>query len=89
MVVNTKKLFLDTTNDGYAPVWLLSVTIETEVEGLHKLLPANKADLLCQACQSRSNLHELQTGSANHLLDDIIQHERHEEALADALLLTI
>ena len=27
--------------------------------------------------------------SAGHLLNDVIQHERHEEALADALLLSI
>ncbi len=56
LVVDTKRLFLDTTKDGYAPVWLLNMTSETEEEGLDKLLPANKANHLCQR-QSSSNFH--------------------------------
>ena len=55
-VLNSTILFLDTTQDGYASVWLLSISID---------------------------------GNDGHLLDDVVQHECHEEALADALLLSI
>ncbi len=55
-VLNSTLLFLDTTQDGYATVWLPSISID---------------------------------GNAGHLLDDVVQHECHEEALADALLLSI
>ncbi len=65
LVLNTLTLILDTTKDGYATVWLLKSTIkeeeeeEEEEEAFYKLLPANKAEHLCQSWQSCSNLHEI------------------------------
>ena len=40
---------------------LLPLKEEEEEEEFYKLLPANKADHLCQLWQSCSDLHEIQT----------------------------
>ena len=53
----------DSVNEGMMMMTILPVIVHAikEEEEFYKLLPANKADHLCQSWQSCSDLHKIQT----------------------------